>query len=141
MYVCVLGGGGGTQQPKKRRKKKTRAIPSARVRVRATCALYALWRRRFYGAIRKIMSSHANGRSVCTVQNECPLICKALCAERAQSSARMEIHRRWRRHSTPRRTDSIIYPLFSFSLSFSSFLPPSPLPPLPTPPPRVSSPL
>lgn len=29
-------------------------------------------------AIRKIMSSHVNDRSVCIVQNECPLICKAL---------------------------------------------------------------
>lgn len=128
-YVCVCvyvyrveGWGGGTQT------KMRRAMPSARVRVGATRALHALWRRRFYGAIRKIMSSHANDRSVCTVQNECPLICKALCAERAQSSPRMEIRRRWRRHSAPRRTDSIIYPLFSLSLSFSSFLPP--LPPL-----------
>lgn len=28
--------------------------------------------------IRKVMSSHVNDRSVCSVQNECPLICKAL---------------------------------------------------------------
>lgn len=120
--MCVWGGVDWDAN----NKKKTRVIPSARVRVRAACALYALWRSRFYGAIRKIMSSHANDRSVCTVQNECPLICKALCAERAQSSPRMEIRRRWRRHSAPRRTDSIIYPLFSLSLSFSSFLPPPP---------------
>lgn len=29
-------------------------------------------------AIRKIMSSHVNDRSVCALQNECPVICKAL---------------------------------------------------------------
>lgn len=128
MFVCecVLGGGrrgGGewdTNQKKKKRRERYRQRGFESV-PRVRCMHYGGGR--FYGAIRKIMSSHANDRRVCTVQNECPLICKALRAERAQSSPRMEIRRRWRRHSAPRRTDSIIYPLFSLSLSFSSFLP------------------
>lgn len=88
-YLCASRGGAQTAA-----RQKAPTILSARVQDCATRALYALCRRRFCGAIRKIMSSHANDRCVCTVQNECPLICKALCAERAQSSARMEIRRR-----------------------------------------------
>lgn len=41
------------------------------------CTVYIM-KETFYCAIRKIMSSHVNDQSVYSVQNECPLICKAL---------------------------------------------------------------
>lgn len=138
--VRVLGvgeGGGGDPQTAARR--TARAMPSARVRACATRAPYALWRRSFCGAIRKIMSSHANDRSVCTVQNECPLICKALGVERAPSSARMEIRATM---ETPlcavQNRQHYLSPFLPFSLIFILFTPSAPhLPRLPP----VSSPL
>lgn len=86
------------------------------------CVVYIM-KETLCGAIRKIMSSHVNDRSVCRVQNECPLICKAF------------LLREWNRLHVWKSSEdrdatqcgieqTALFILFSPFLSFSSFLPP-----------------
>lgn len=91
-------------------------------RRRYSCVVYII-EETLCCAIRKIMLSHVNDQGVCSVQNECPLICKAL---RLRMSNCVYV---WK--SSENRDASLcsieqtaLFIPFSPFLSFFSFLPP-----------------
>lgn len=89
---------------------------------RCSCAVYII-EETLCTVIRKIMSSHVNDQTVCTVQSECPLICKALAPSLKSFLSVWKPSENINASLAQCRTDGIIYPVSSFSQIFLSFTP------------------